>query len=55
MADNFLAFTKKYGWVVAVTAPAGGAPGYHTVPGKYGIVEKDVLARADLPPIPASI
>lgn len=53
MSAQFLAFTKKYGWVVVIPAPAEW-PGYHTVPGKYGIAEKDVLARADLPPIPAT-
>jgi hypothetical protein len=53
MTKQFLAFTKKYGWVVVATAPAGWA-GYQTVPGKYGIAEKDVLSRAELPPTPAS-
>ena len=45
---RFLAFTRKYGWIVVRSAPPGYA-GVYTIPANYSIRDCDVLRRHPLP------
>lgn len=47
--NRFLAFTKKYGWIVVEPAQPGWGDGYTTIPGKYGIAASEILRREELP------
>ena len=47
----FLAYTKKYGWVVVEAVEPGWGDGFSTIPGKYGVAPNAILYRADLPRI----
>jgi len=50
-AENFLAFTRKYGWVVVRDEKTAWG-GYPSVPGKYVIHDKDIFDRQALPAVP---
>jgi hypothetical protein len=50
MTNRFLAFTKKYGWLI-LQNDLNGAGAFWTFPVKYRISEQDVLQRVDLPPM----
>lgn len=50
----FLAYTRKRGWCVAVPLPDGPRNSVvtHTRPGGAMIIGYELLAAADLPPVP---